>query len=373
MNSRIEVKVGDIFESRAQALVNTVNTVGVMGKGIALGFRRRFPKMYDDYVDRCNRGEVLLGRPYIYKSAVPPWIINFPTKEHWRSAARLDAIVEGLEHLKREYRNWGVESLAVPPLGCGEGRLDWHVVGPTLYRHLSLLNIPVELYAPYETPASELTDAFLTRSPVAATAVGHSRSPVEPSHIALAEILRRIEREPYHYPVGHVTFQKLAYFATVRGIPTGLKFNRSSFGPFASDLKGVTSQLVNNGLIREEPQGSMIRVLPGPSLSDARERFAPDLLGWEREIDQVTDLLARMPGREAEVAATVHFAATELLARLGKTPSETEVVGDVLTWKARRKPALTALAVAQTVRRLNLLGWIKARVARELPVSTEVA
>src|SRR5271168_538195 len=143
----IRVRIGDIFESNAQTLVNTVNTVGVMGKGVALGFRKHFPEMYDDYVRRCERHEVQLGKPYLFRRVVPPHIINFPTKEHWRSVSRLEDIVKGLRYLQEHVQAWGVTSLAVPPLGCGEGQLEWRVVGPTLYRGLYELGIPVELYA----------------------------------------------------------------------------------------------------------------------------------------------------------------------------------------------------------------------------------
>src|ERR1700757_1325876 len=128
----MRVLIGDIFESKAQTLVNTVNTVGVMGKGIALGFRKRFPEMYEDYVRRCERREVRLGKPYLYRCLVPPNVINFPTKDHWRSVSRLNDIVRGLEYLGVHVTEWDVTSLAVPPLGCGEGMLEWRVVGPTL-------------------------------------------------------------------------------------------------------------------------------------------------------------------------------------------------------------------------------------------------
>jgi len=131
----IEVMTGDLFESGAQTLVNTVNCVGVMGKGIALGFKKRFPDMFEDYVIRCEQNEVSLGRPYLYKSLALPWVLNFPTKDHWRSVAKLDSIIHGLEYLLKYYKDWGIASLAVPPLGCGEGQLEWWIVGPTIYRH----------------------------------------------------------------------------------------------------------------------------------------------------------------------------------------------------------------------------------------------
>src|SRR4030042_4589310 len=112
----ITVYVGDIFESKAQTLVNTVNCVCIMGKGIALEFKTRFPDMYDDYVQRCKNRRVRLGQPYLYKGLTPPWILNFPTKDHWRSVSRFEDIVAGLRYLRAHYHQWGIPSLAVPPL-----------------------------------------------------------------------------------------------------------------------------------------------------------------------------------------------------------------------------------------------------------------
>ena len=367
------MKDKDLFESKAQTLVNTVNTVGVMGKGVALGFKQRFPEMYDDYVQRCAAGEVRLGQPYLFRQAIPPWIINFPTKEHWRGAARLDAIIEGLNYLKVHYEEWQISSVAVPPLGCGEGGLDWKVVGPTLYRHLNEFQIPVELYAPWGTPDEQLGKAFLSDPARAAAGGKLSRNAIPPSWVALGEILHRINAEAHHYPVGHIGFQKLAYFATALGIPTGLRFERNSYGPFAKDSKKLLNQMVNNGLVTETPVGHMMRVDPGGTLSDARERFAHDLLQWEDEIARVTDLVVRMNGQQAELAATVHFAALELERATSKTPSEIEVLDSVMSWKAKRRPPLNRLAVAETVRKMNVAEWIRARYSPELPVPKEAA
>jgi len=161
----VKVLMGDILKSKAQTLVNTVNCVGIMGKGIALEFKEQFPDMFDDYVARCNRKEVRLGKPYLYKRLTPPWILNFPTKGHWRSVSRIEDIIKGLKYLLQHYQEWGVMSLAVPPLGCGQGQLEWKIVGPTLYRYLSQLEIPVELYAPYGTPHEELQPEFLDQEP----------------------------------------------------------------------------------------------------------------------------------------------------------------------------------------------------------------
>lgn len=136
---------GDLFTSQAQTLVNPVNCVGVMGKGLALAFRRRFPAMYVDYVARCRRGEVRPGRPYLF-TGTTPWILNFPTKDHWRNPSRLTFIEDGLKALVDQISIWGIHSLALPALGCGLGQLSWEEVRPLLVRYLQPLPIPVEVY-----------------------------------------------------------------------------------------------------------------------------------------------------------------------------------------------------------------------------------
>lgn len=162
-NMAVQVLTGDIFRSKAQTLVNPVNCVGVMGKGIAFQFRKRFPDMYEDYAARCAKEQVHLGGPYLYRRSVPPWILNFPTKGHWKSASHLGDIVEGIEYLARQYRSWGITSLAVPALGRGEGNLKWRIVGPTLLRLLGHMDIPIELYAPPTTPREGLSTTFLAQ------------------------------------------------------------------------------------------------------------------------------------------------------------------------------------------------------------------
>src|ERR1700687_166773 len=365
----IEARIGELFETKAQTLVNTVNCVGVMGKGIALQFKHRFPDMYDDYVKRCADHQVRLGEPYLFKRLLLPWILNFPTKDHWRSASRLADIVRGLEYLKRHYRKWEIASLAVPPLGCGQGQLEWRVVGPTLYRHLSDLDIPVELYAPHGTPNEQLAPAFLGQMD---TVVGggalHDASKINHAWVALVWVLDRIEREPYHWPVGRTTFQKIAYFATESGLPTGLHYARGSYGPFAAEVKSILTQLVNNGLIREEPLGKMLAVKPGPTYRDAVETFRAELEGWEFLVDRIADLFLRMRTQQAEVAATVHFAARSLQRDGAGKPSERDVFDAVKRWKQKRRPPLEDEEVARTIRNLSALRWLDVRPSADLPL-----
>jgi uncharacterized protein YwgA len=341
-----------------------------MGKGIALEFKRRFPDMYDDYVPRCQAGEVRLGRPYLFRRASIPWILNFPTKDHWRSVARLDSIVAGLRYLKRHYRGWGITSLAVPPLGCGQGQLEWRVVGPTLVRFLRELEIPIDLYAPFGTPSEELQLDFLEHSPDSSgeSDGGVPRSRIDPSWVALVEILKRIEQEPYHWPVGRVAFQKIAYFATESGLPTGLNYERGSFGPYARQAKQLTTRLVNNGLVTESRLGRMFAVHVGPTYRDARSVFRSQLMEWDPIIDKVTDLLVRMNTEQAEIAATVHFVARNVTNQKGRRPREDEVLAEVMNWKQKRRPPLNEFQVAHSIRSLNLLSWLDAQASPDLPL-----
>jgi O-acetyl-ADP-ribose deacetylase (regulator of RNase III)/uncharacterized protein YwgA len=369
----VKVLVGDLFDSKAQTLVNTVNCVGVMGKGVALEFKKRLPEMFEDYEQRCRRREVKLGRPYLFKRLVPPWILNFPTKDHWRSVANLNAIVEGLRHLLQHYKEWEITSLAVPPLGCGQGQLEWRVVGPTLYRYLSKMDIPVELYAPYGTPHEELRLEFLQDDMTAKENGSAMPEPqwIKPAWVALVEILQRLEEQPYHPAVGRTTFQKIAYVATQEGLPTDLHHQKGSYGPYSEELKGLTARLINNGLIREEKLGRMLGIKVGPTFKDARKAYEPDLKQWETIIEKTADLFMRLDTKQAEVVATVLFAAQALQEREKTRPSESDVLKAVMDWKQRRRPPLEEPEVALTVRNLAALKWLQVTPSSNLPLPDE--
>lgn len=150
MSDNITFKRGNLFDSNMQTFTNTVNTVGIMGAGIAKQFKARFPEMFQDYKKRCQRNLVETGRPYLWKSgaANEAWVLNFPTKQHWRANSRMEWIEQGLEYLVQHYQDWGIQSLAIPALGCSLGGLSWQEVKPVMEHFLSQLAIPVEIYEP---------------------------------------------------------------------------------------------------------------------------------------------------------------------------------------------------------------------------------
>ena len=137
---------GNIFDTPAQVIVNPVNTVGVMGKGLALAFRKRYPKMFDAYRSTCERRQLSTGKLMLYREP-DHWILLFPTKEHWRNPSRIEYIQAGLEKFVDTYAAKGITSAAFPRLGCGNGELDWQQVRPVMESFLNPLPIDIWIYS----------------------------------------------------------------------------------------------------------------------------------------------------------------------------------------------------------------------------------
>ena len=135
----------DLFLSPARTLVNAVNTVGVMGKGLAKSFKQRYPDMYREYRALCDRGALKPGKLHLWRGP-DKWVLNFPTKTTWRRPSELEYLKAGLERFVARYERLGIESISFPPLGCGNGNLDWEVVKPVMEKHLRRVKIPVYLH-----------------------------------------------------------------------------------------------------------------------------------------------------------------------------------------------------------------------------------
>jgi O-acetyl-ADP-ribose deacetylase (regulator of RNase III) len=154
----MELKQGDILTANVEALVNTVNCVGVMGRGIALQFRNAFPENFKAYKAVCDRGEFRPGKLFIHEQTQltnPRYIINFPTKKHWKGKSRIDYIDAGLQALVQEIQQLGIRSIAIPPLGCGLGGLQWADVRPRIECALKTLpDVHVLLYEPKGAPGA---------------------------------------------------------------------------------------------------------------------------------------------------------------------------------------------------------------------------
>ena len=226
----IEFTEGNILDAEAEALVNTVNTVGVMGKGIALMFKEAFPDNFNDYEAACKRNELRVGKMFVTERQSfvgPKWIINFPTKEHWRGNSKIEWIESGLEDLKKVIAENNIRSIAIPPLGSGNGGLDWIQVRPKIENALgSMKDVRVIVYEPtskYQNVAKRSGVEKLT-----------------PARALVAELIRRYWILGIECSLLEV--QKLAYFLerTIEklklGNPLDLRFEADKYGPYAPRL-----------------------------------------------------------------------------------------------------------------------------------------
>lgn len=365
----LTARIGDLFASNAQTLVNTVNCVGVMGKGVALEFKTRFPAMARDYADRCARGEVRLGEPYLYADLTGVQIVNFPTKGHWRSSSRLADIAAGLDHLAAHLSDWRITSLAMPPLGCGNGGLAWSEVGPLIHAKLHHLPVNVELYAPYGTPKNELTPEFFS-APVQLSLSGQGirAEKPNPNWIAVIEVLRALQTQPYANPVGRTIFQKIAYVLTEMGVPTGFAFGKGDYGPFSGDMKIALHDFANRNWLQETQLGRMLAIRVSPQYEKDRRKLAAEIALHQKKVEKTVDLFSRIKSTEqAEEVATAIYAARQLKARVsGRKVAEQEILDYALEWKPAWQTANKREAVAETIRSLVLLNWVKADISEAM-------
>lgn len=362
-----------MFASEMQTIVNTVNCVGVMGKGIAQIFKKKYPAMFADYVERCARRAVRLGEPYHYKDSTGVSIVNFPTKGHWRASTRLDDVEAGLIYFEKYFREWGISSVAFPPLGCGNGGLEWTSIGPLMYSKLSALKIPVEIYAPFGTPTSQLEEDYLATHIQLELRVKSLHSmKLRPEWAALVEVLYELEKQPFANPVGRTIFQKICYVLTKQGVDTGFKFERGSYGPFAEEVKEAIVVLANNNLVIEQQLGKMTALRVGPEYSRMRVKLADELEPYQRKIHKTVDLFSRIKNTDqAEEIATVIFAVQNLKQlRKPDEVSEADLLDYILEWKRLWKNDITKQKrLANAIRNLEILGWVKLRFSESLPAT----
>lgn len=364
-----KVLIGNLFESRAQTLVNTVNCVGVMGKGVAEEFRKRYPAMFKDYASCCDRKAVRLGEPYLYVDATGARIVNFPTKGHWRASSRIADIERGLDWFAAHVGEWGIASVAMPPLGCGNGGLEWSEVGPLIWRKLHELPIDVELYAPYGTPKPQLTEAFLAApSQMSLAGKGRRLTAMNPDWVVLMEVLRELQAQPYANPVGNTIFQKICYVVTEMGVPTGFAFDKGSYGPFSPQAKLALHEFANRNWVRQEQLGRMLALRIEPAYEKSRARYAGQIARHQRKIAKTVDLFSRIKSTEqAEEVMTVLYASRMLKQTHSREDvTEQELYDYILDWKKTWDTEEKRQAVAEAIRNLVVLGWMRARISESM-------
>lgn len=350
----MKVKIGDIFESKCLTIVNTVNCVGVMGKGIALEFKKRYPEMFMDYVNKCDSGQVKTGTPYVFDNGDGMKILNFPTKDHWRSPSRLSFVIEGLDWFLENYEKYGITSIAFPPLGCGNGGLSWEIVGPIMYQKLKNLPIEIEIYAPFGVNRNLITEDFLSKTVIEEEVLGKKNMKVNPKWYLILETVRELNGRAYSLKVGRTIYQKICYVLTRNGINTGFTFVKGSYGPYSASVKDSITALANANLIIEQTLGRMVSLSVNEDVAIKEEDFSQE--EWNA-MKKTVDLFGRIKSTEqAEMVATVLFAYDELNS-VEKEISDKDVYDFVMSWKPHWKKEKD-FEVCDTIHNLAMLTLI---------------
>lgn len=366
----LKVKINDIFKSECNTLVNTVNCIGVMGKGIAKIFKQKYPDMYKDYVDKCNSNLIKPGVPYYYSDLTGVSIINFPTKDHWRSPSRLSYIIDGLDWFVKNYKKLGIISVAFPPLGCGNGGLDWQDVGPIMYNKLKDIPIDVEIYAPFGTSLNHITKEFLLKNnSEVISSNGNNNLNFRKEWIIILETIYTLHQNPFSLYIGRTIYQKMCYIITELGINTGFRFKQGTYGPYSEDAKNALIVFANNNLIIEENSGNMIRLIISDSYTDFRHKYIYILNKYIKQTNEAIDLFSRLKNTEqAEIVTTVLYAA-KMMKKKNITVNERQIYEYVINWKKHWKTEDKEIAVSSSIRNLSLMGFIDAYSNNELPYS----
>lgn len=350
---------GNLLDAEADALVNTVNTVGVMGKGIALQFKRAYPENFRAYKRACDAGEVETGRMLVWDAgALVPngarYVINFPTKRHWKSRSRIADIRSGLDDLIRQVRDLGIKRIAVPPLGCGNGGLRWAEVRPLIEAAFQQVpDVEVLLFSPEGAP------------PAAQQPIRTERPRMTPGKAALIGIMRRYL--PFTIEITAVDIQKAMYFMQVAGEPLNLRYAKGRYGPYADNLRHVLTAMEGHH-IRGVGDGSAkaLDAIPFELIEGAHDEAAALLEATSATAERIDRVMTLVEGFEStyglELLATVHWAATRDDEGLERPAiiDERDVQQAVRSWNLRKARLFTERDVSLAYERLEQLGWLTA-------------
>ncbi len=340
----IEFTKGDLLAADVEALVNTVNCVGIMGRGVALQFKNQFPANFKAYEAACRREEVQPGRMFVFETGAltnPKFIINFPTKRHWRGKSRMEDIESGLKALVDEIRNRGIKSIALPPLGSGLGGLIWSDVRPRIESALrGSKDLHVMLFEPNGTPANfkarEVPNMTNGRAALVALMYRYLGGLMDP-FVTLLEV------------------HKLMYFMQAADEPLRLQYEKAPFGPYAKNLshvlKTIEGHFVSGYADGGDRPDKELELVPG-AFEDA-EAFLADKQETAARFNRVAKLVE---GFETpfglELLSTVHW----VVAHEGAKSAD-EAVLKVHAWNEhKRKFSSRQIGIAYET--LDVEGWL---------------
>jgi O-acetyl-ADP-ribose deacetylase (regulator of RNase III) len=345
----IERGTGNLLAADVDALVNTVNTDGVMGKGLALQFKKAFPENFSAYERACKSGELRTGEMHVVQRLTSPrFIINFPTKKHWRHPSRIEYIRDGLRALIGEVKRLGIESIAVPPLGCGNGGLDWADVRPLILEAFAAVpEVRVVLFAPADAPSPE---EIIDR---------RAKPAMTPSRAAVLALMGRYAETEYDYRLSLVEVQKLTYFLQLAGEDLRLEYRAHHYGPYADNLRKTLRNIEGHytrglGDGKNSPE-TPLEVLPG-AVEDAR-RFLETRADVLARLDRVSALIE---GFETpfgmELLGSVHW----VMQHDANPEDVNDVIAKVHAWSERKRSQMKDGHIRAAWSRLREHGWTMA-------------
>ncbi len=343
----IEYKTGDLLTEDVDAIVNTVNCVGVMGRGIALQFKKEFPDNFKAYAAACKYKKVRPGHMFVYETGGltnPRLIINFPTKRHWRGKSRMDDIESGLEALIQVIAKWNIQSIAIPPLGSDLGGLDWSQVRKKIEKTLcNLEDVRVIIFEPWD----KLKENKVVRST--------SAPEMTAGRAALVELIRRYLGGMLDPFVSLLEVHKLMYFMQEAGEPLRLKYSKGPYGPYADNLRHVLNAVEGYMVIGyadggDDPNKQLKLV---PRALKKVEAYLENKSDTQACLKRVFELVEGFESPFGlELLSTVHWVASEKQCR-----SLGDVTTEVYAWSSRKKQ-FSERQIELALNTLTNKGWL---------------
>ncbi|MGC4093111.1 MAG: macro domain-containing protein [Polyangiaceae bacterium] len=347
----VKFVVGNLLDAKVEALVNTVNTAGVMGKGLALQFKKAFPENYKAYEAVAKAGRVEIGKMLVFDAGgivLPRYIINFPTKKHWRSPSKLEYIELGLRDLVAVIQDRRIRSIAIPPLGAGLGGLAWRDVRPLIAEGLGgLVDVEVLVFEPSGAPAPE---AMRNET---------SKPEMTPGRAAVLSLMNQYLVPGYDYRLSLLEVQKLAYFLQVAGEPLRLSYQAHLYGPYADNLRHVLNRIEGH-YVRGFGDGRNKPETPLELIGDAAKQakaFIADRVDSQTRLTEVATLIQ---GYETpfgmELLSSVHWVATH---DPHAAESADEAVRAIHDWTDRKAATMKATQIRAAWAHLKEHGWLE--------------
>lgn len=351
MGAMVKITRGNLLKVEVQAVVNTVNCDGYMGKGVALQFKQAYPANFEAYRVACNHKEVRPGRMFVFETGSiinPKFIINFPTKRHWREKSRIVDIESGLKSLVEEIKSHQITSIAVPPLGCGLGGLKWNDVRPKIEKALeNLTNVDVLLFEPTGTPEAK-TMPIGTKRP----------------HLTFHRALLLKLMEQYSvlsYSLTLLEIQKLAYFMQEAGESLKLRYKAGTYGPYAENLNKVLQVLEGHftrGCGSSAKPNQEVEILDG-ALKEAGDFLATHEDHHRDRLEKVASLIEGFESPYGmELLSSVHWLATHAVP---KANNEVKAAEQLRAWNKRKAKMFNERHVQIAWNRLEEQSWLPSK------------